>query len=102
MQELALSSFNEDTTINPFNHFSFTFKAGSQGNDIQSKIIITESKELGSLSPDMQDKLYHLTMKCFLEESFKRYMEESGTEMSAYMESIFSYLINLEDKKSIN
>ena len=104
MQQVSLSSFNKDTTINPFNHLSFTFKAGSEGDDIKSNISITESEELNNLSLGMQNRLYHLTMKCFLEESYLRYKQEGeeGADLSDYMESILSYLISLDEKRKIN
>ena len=106
MQQNSLSSLNQDVTINPFSHFSCTFKAGSQGDGIKSKITITQSEELNQLSDDIQDKLYHIALRSFLHESYTRYRrpekEHREEDLSSYIEFILKFLMSLDEKRQIN
>ena len=98
----GLTTFHKEIDITPFDQMYVTIQAGSkEGQDFGSTISLLESNELLSLTKSMQDNIYHLLNKSFLEQSFSRFMEIEGATIASYMGIIFSYLVSIEENCSI-
>ena len=94
----GLTTFHEEIDITPFDQMYVTIQAGSkEGQDFGSTISLLESNELLALTKSMQDNIYHLLSKSFLEQSFNRFMEIEGATIANYMGIIFSYLVSIEE-----
>ena len=94
----GITTFTQETDINPFDQVYITIQAGSkEGSDFSQTLSLQESDEMSLLTNSMQDNIYHILNKGFLEESFTRFLSNKDATATEYMEAVFSFLVTIEE-----